>query len=153
MFVGQILSGSAVDAFPDRLVNFVTQINPLHCRVPIMPKAPTNEHMGPISSLSTPCAHPLPGLVKVVLGHFEPCRQMASSCAQRVALAAQLVLCGSWQFEQVRPAACMLLCRNQKRAILVDLAVELPVRVIEAGLQQRREIGVGETSRRADGRL
>jgi hypothetical protein len=33
--------------------------------------------------------------------------------AQRIALGVQLALCGSWQLEQVTPAAFMRLCRNE----------------------------------------
>jgi hypothetical protein len=71
-------------------------------------------------------------LVMVVLGHIEFCRHMA--------LAAQCVALGA-QFQAVRVVAigagdaCVIHAALHKRAVFVNLAVDLPVGVIEPCLQ------------------
>ena len=80
-------------------------------------------------------------LVVMVLGYIKFCRQVALT-AQRISVGTQLravrVVAVRAGDARVKHAAL------QERAVFVDLAVDLPVGVIEARLEQRRQIGVEE---------
>src|SRR6202023_4005906 len=91
-------------------------------------------------------------LVMVMLGRLEPCREMALR-AQAVPLGVQLdavrvVAVRAGDPGGMHPAL-------QERAVFIDLAVDLPIGVIETGFEQRREIGVekGRAWRRVLGDL
>jgi hypothetical protein len=79
------------------------------------------------------------GLVMMVSRHVEFFGQMALR-TERIALglrpgAMRVVAVRAGDASGMHPAL-------QKRAVFVDLTVDLPVGVIETGLQQRRQIGV-----------
>ena len=81
------------------------------------------------------------GLVMMMRRHVEFFRQMALR-AERIALGPQLRAVRVMTVRAGDPGG--MHAALQERAVFVDLAVDLPVSVIKAGFEQRRQIAVEE---------